>query len=73
MDRKSLCKENQISIEPLKNSLWAFTFNILDIDDKNVYSDFKKLKVIKNLRKELAILKPYKGNGAVLINNLDYY
>ena len=46
INRKSLCKENQISIQHLKNSLRAFTFNILDIDDKNVYSDVKKLKVI---------------------------
>ena len=72
-DRKGLCKENQTSTKRLKNSLRAFTFNILDIDDKNVYLDFKKLKVIKNLRKDVAILKPDKGNGVVLINNVDYY
>ena len=35
--------------------------------------DFKKLKVIKNLWKDVAILKPDKGNGAGLINNVDYY
>ena len=73
IDRKGFCKENQISIQRLKNSLRAFTFNILDIDDKNVYLDSKKLKVIKNLRKDVAILKSDKGNGVVLINNVDYY
>ena len=31
------------------------------------------LKVIKNLRKDVAISKPDKGNGAVLRNNADYY
>ena len=73
IDKKGLCKENQISIQRLKNSLQAFTFNILDVDDKKVYSDFKKLKVIKNLWKDVAILKPDKGNGALLINNVHYY
>ena len=28
---------------------------------------------MKNLRKDVAILKPDKGNGVVLINNVDYY
>ena len=42
-------------MQRLKNSLRAFKFNILDTDDKNVYSDFKKLKIIKNLRKDVAI------------------
>ena len=73
INRKNICKENQISVQRLKNSLRALTFNILDIYDKNVYSDFKKLKVIKNLRKDVAILKSDKGNGVVLINNVDYY
>ena len=45
IDKKGLCKENEISIQRLKNSLRPFTFNILDIDDKNVYSDFMKLKL----------------------------
>ena len=70
LNRRSLCKENQISIQSLKNSLQAFTFSILDIDDKNVYLDFKKLKVIKNLQKNVAILKPDKGNGVALTNNV---
>ena len=73
INKKGLCKENHMSIQRLKNSLRAFTFDILDIDDKNVYSDFKKLTVIKNLPKDVAILKPDKGNGVVLINNVDYY
>ena len=61
IDRKDLCKENQMSIQRLKNSLRAFTLNILDIDDKNVPPVLRKLKVIKNLRKD------------VLTNNVDYY
>ena len=33
----------------------------------------KKLGIIKNLRKELVILKPGKGNGIVLLNATVYY
>ena len=32
INRKELSKENQTSVQRLKNSLGAFTFNILDID-----------------------------------------
>ena len=45
----------------------------MDIDGENVYKDAKKLKILKNLRKDVAILKPDKRNGVVLINNVDYY
>ena len=37
-----------------------------------VYRDSKKLKLIKDLRKDLANLKPDKGNGAVLISKGRY-
>ena len=73
INRKGLCKETQTSVQRLKNSLQAFTFNILDIDDQIVYKDSKKLKIMKNLRKDVAILKPDKGNSVVLVNNVDYY
>ena len=38
-----------------------------------MFKDKKKLEIIKNLRKELDILKPDKGNGIVLIGTNDYY
>lgn len=36
-NRKGLCKENQVSIERLKKSLLAFTYNIFDIGD-NIFT-----------------------------------
>ena len=33
-NRKGLCKENRISTQYIKNSLRAFTFDILDRDEK---------------------------------------
>ena len=38
-----------------------------------MFKDKKKLEVIKNLRKELVILKPDKGNRIALIGTNDYY
>ena len=38
-----------------------------------MFKDKKKLEIIKDLRKELVILKPDKGNGIVLIGTNDYY
>ena len=73
INRKRLCKENQTSVQRLKNSLRAFSFNILDIDGQNVYKDAKKLKILKNLQKDVVILEPDKGNCVVLINSVDYY
>ena len=38
-----------------------------------MFKNKKKLEVIKNLRKELVILKPDKGKGIVLVGINDYY
>ena len=48
-------------------------FSLIDLDNYQVFKDKKKLEVIKNLRKELVILKPDKGNGIVLIGTNDYH
>ena len=56
----------------IKNALRSFAFNLIDIDDKNIFKDATKLKTIKNLRKTLVIMKPDKGNGIVLLNEDDY-
>ena len=71
INRKGLCKDNLNSVQRRKNTFRAFSFNVRDTDDKSVYRDSKKLKRIKDLRKDLAILKPDKGNGVVLISNSD--
>ena len=69
----NICKESHYHDERAKNSLQALAFNLIDFDNKQVYKDKRKLEIIKNLRKELVILKPGKGNGAVLVRTIDYY
>ena len=38
-----------------------------------MFKDKKELEIIKNVRKELVILKPDKGNEVVLIGTNDHY
>ena len=59
-------------IERARNALRAFTFNILDFDDKRVALDNKRIKIIKDLQSSTVILKPDKGEGVVLITKQDY-
>ena len=53
--------------------LRALAFNFIDLDNRKVFKDKKKLQVIKELRKDAVILKPDKGNGVVVIDTTDYY
>lgn len=43
-------------------------FNLSDLENVQIFKDKKKLNIIKNLQKVLAILKPDKDNGTVLLN-----
>ena len=61
ISRNNICKESHDHVETAKNSLRALGFNLIDVDNNQVYKNKKKLEIIKNLRKELVILKPYKG------------
>ena len=48
-------------------------FSLIDLENKQIFKDKKKLDIIKNLRKELVIVKTDKGNGMVLLDANDYY
>ena len=72
LTRNNLLKSNFLSIERARNALRAFTFNILDFDDKRVAQDNKRIKIIKHLQSSSVILKPDKGEGVVLISRQDY-
>ena len=41
-------------------------------DDKNIFKDTNKIKIIKQAGKTLFIMKPDKGNGIVLSNEENY-
>ena len=65
--RQNLCKERHSHMERAKNSLRALAFNLIDLDNNQIFKDKKKINIIKNLRKDFVLLKPDKGNGIVLI------
>ena len=48
------------------------SFNLLDMDSKQLTKDKNKINTLNNLLKDVILLKPDKGNGIVLVNYLDY-
>ena len=47
-------------------------FNIINIDEKRIFKDQKKIKLLKSLQKTITVLKLDKGNGIVLMDKSDY-
>ena len=56
----------------IKNALRSYTFNLIDIDEKNIFKDANKEQIIKHLTKTLVIMKHGNGSGKVLLNKEDY-
>ena len=50
----------------------GLAFNSINFEDTPTFKDSKKMKIIQQLRQKVAILKPDKGNGLVLLDNQDY-
>ena len=50
----------------------GLAFNLINFEDSSIFKDSKKMKIIQQLRQKVAILKPDKGNGVVLLDNQDY-
>ena len=73
INKKSICKETQNHKGKTENSLRPIALSLIDLDNCQVFKDKKKLEIIRNLRKELVILKPGKENGVVLIRTNDCY
>ena len=72
LTRNNLLKENYHSINQAKSCLRALAFNLIHFNNQEVFKDKRKLQVIKELRKDIVILKPDKGNGVVVIDTTDY-
>ena len=71
MSRNNICKESHYHVERAKNSLESLAFNLIDFGNNQVYKDKRRLEIIKNLWKELVILKLDERNGAVLVRTID--
>ena len=49
------------------------TISPIHLENKQIFKDKKKFDNVKNLRTELVILKPDKGNNIMLLNTNNYY
>ena len=47
-------------------------FNLINIDDQQIFKDKKKIKIIRNLKETVVLLGPDKGNGVVVLDKIDY-
>ena len=64
--------EHSFVKEKVKNTLRSLTYNYIDLDLKQFYVDRKRIRILKNMNINFAILKPYKGNGIVILKRSDY-
>ena len=72
INRQVICQEDRISKTRAKTALKAFTSSYLDLDFRQFSLDSERIKIIKSLHKELAILKPDKGTEIVAFKLEDY-
>ena len=63
--KTNICNNNFHSKSKIKNALRGLDFSLINIEDSPIYKDTNHIKVIKQLRKDIAFLKPDKGNGVV--------
>ena len=47
-------------------------FNLINVNEQQVFKDKKKIKVIRDLKEKVVLLSPDKGNGVVVMDILDY-
>ena len=72
-NKNNVYKESKNHAERAQHSLQAMALGLIDLENKQISKDKKKLDIIKKLRKELVIQKPDKGNVIVVLNVNDYY
>ena len=70
LEHKQIWKEGFFTKERVKNT--SFTYNCLDLDLKQYFTDRRKICILSVLSKDFAILKPDKENGMVILNLSDY-
>ena len=53
-------------VASLNQALRAMAFNLINIQEQQVYQDKRKISIIKNLKEKVVLLSPDKGNGVVI-------
>ena len=70
--KSKICNVGRYNEARIKNLLCCLAFNIINIDEKLIFKDQKKIKLLKSLQKTITVLKPDKSNGIVLMDTNDY-
>jgi hypothetical protein len=69
---KELCKDGGSYQRRAKNHLRAMAFNLINIQEDQIYKDKRKITIIRDLKEKVVLLTPDKGNGVVLMDVIDY-
>ena len=69
---KNICKNEEAYQRRAKNYLRAMAFNLINIEEKQIFKDKRKIKTIRDLKEKVVLLTPDKGNGVVIMNINDY-
>ena len=72
IENKNLCKDGAYYQRQAKNHLRAMAFNLINVNEQQVFKDKKKIKVIRDLKEKVVLLSPDKGNGVVVMDIVDY-
>ena len=72
ISKSEICNVGRYNEARIKNSLRCLAFNIINFDEKHIFKDQKKIKLLKSLQKTITVLKPDKGKGIVLMDKNDY-
>ena len=72
IEKHNTLKGDHISKVRAETALRSFTYNCLELDIKQYFSDSKMNKVLQNIKQKCLVLKPNKGQGIVLIDKTDY-
>ena len=72
IESKGICKEGAYYQRQAKNQLRAMAFNLINLEEKQIYEDKKKINIIRKLKEKVVLLGPDKGNGVVIMDINDY-
>ena len=71
--QKNTLKDVHISEVRAQTVLKSFTYNCVDLDIKQYFSDDKMIKVLQNIKQKFLILKPNKSQEIISLDKTDYY
>ena len=72
IESKDLCKDGTYYQRQAKNHLRAMAFNLINVNEQQVFKDKAKIKLIRDLKEKIVLLSPDKGNGVVIMDIHDY-